>query len=153
MELSLSTEIVRNAWIVMGVVLILLEFIVPGAVVIFFGFGALAIATAVHLHWISSITYQLFGWLCVSLVMVILLRKEVARLFPALESFNPYDEYQDMKGRTVEVLEDVYPDSDVGRVRYQGSSWKARSEEGIIRVGSNARIIRRDYLTIWVKPL
>ncbi len=53
-----------------------------------------------------------------------------------------------MVGRRAEVVESCDP---VGRVRYDGELWNARSDEGLIR-GQLARIEAVDGLTLVVEP-
>jgi membrane protein implicated in regulation of membrane protease activity len=47
-------------WFICGAVLVLLEFVVPGVVLVFFGLGAWIVALAVHTGEVQSIASQLF---------------------------------------------------------------------------------------------
>ena len=69
-------------WLVLGVVLTLLELVLPGAVAVFLGFGALAVALALYLGlvegWISAFTF----WFISSLLLLIILRSFLQRICP-----------------------------------------------------------------------
>jgi membrane-bound ClpP family serine protease len=49
----------------------------------------------------------------------------------------------------VEVTEPVNAFDNSGRIRFQGISWQARSDEGKLEAGSKAKIKYRDNLT-WI---
>ena len=51
------------------------------------------------------------------------------------------------------VLVKVIPDSLSGKVRVAGQDWSARSEEGIIPVGSKVRVIKSEGVHIVVKEV
>ena len=152
MDKFLLPETMRIVWLVLGVALIILEIVIPGAVVVFFGIGAIITGIAAALGLVKSVGGQLFLWASTSLILVLLLRKQVSRFFPALESYKPYDEAEDMKGKIVDVLEEVRPDDESGRVRYQGASWKALTKGGTsLPAGSRARIVSRENLLLYVE--
>ena len=146
-------ETMRIAWLVLGGALIIAEFVIPGAVVIFFGAGAILTGAATALGWLPGPGSQLLFWMLSSLVLVGALRRQVRRWFPALESYNPPDETADMLGRTVQVLEDVSSEHERGRVRYQGTTWQARMKTGHISAGNRAKISGRDDLVIYVEAV
>lgn len=140
------------AWIIFGVVLIIAEFAVPGAIVIFFGAGAVAVGALTMLGILTDLTGQLLAWAVLSLVMVLGFRRKVAEWFPSLERYDPKTDEMETVGKVVEVLEDVRPDSDAGRVRFQGSSWQARSVAGPVYQGARAKIVARENLLLLVEP-
>ena len=53
-----------------------------------------------------------------------------------------------MIGDTAEVVQSF---TGVGRVRYRGELWKARSDAEL-RAGQTARIVKVEGLTLWVEP-
>ena len=153
MEFLTSLGLTRIAWIVLGVVLIVLELVVPGAVIVFFGVGAILTGILVSLGLLEGFGNQLLFFAISSMVLVLLLRKQVAQWFPALGDYNPYNEEEDLSGRIVEVLQDVKPDSDEGQVRYQGTTWKAKSKVSVISAGQKAKITGRDNLLLYVESV
>lgn len=150
-------------WLVLGVVLIVLEIVVPGAVVIFFGVGALITGALTYFEVLPSVGAQLWCWLGSSLVLVLLFRRKIAGWFPAFEHYEPKPELSEMIGTEVPVLEDVYPsgrgaqfgvEENCGRVRYQGAAWQATApaeREQPIYSGETAKIIDRKNLLLIVE--
>ena len=146
-----SPEVMRTGWLILGAVLIVAEFVVPGAVIMFFGGGAILTGIAVALGWLPGPGSQLMFWMISSILLVGALRRQLRRWFPALESYHPPDEAAEMRGRIVLVLEDISSDDDSGRVRYQGTSWQARTRVGRISAGQSAKISGRDDMIIYVE--
>jgi len=140
-------------WIVLGVVLIVSEFFVPGLIVIFFGVSAVITGIVSYFGLIQGISLQFFFWAVLSFVLLILLRAQVKKWFPSLEAYEPANADRDMIGREVEVIEDVGDESNPGRIRYLGTSWKAASSGGVIRAGEKAKITGRDNLLLYISPL
>ncbi len=60
------------------------------------------------------------------------------------------DSLEGMEGM---VLVKVIPDSLSGKVRVAGQDWSARSEEGIIPVGSKVRVVKSEGVHIVVKEV
>ena len=54
-----------------------------------------------------------------------------------------------MYGKEVDVVSDCDDKSDYGRIRYQGTSWPAKSIEGPIPAGSRAKLVYRDNVA-WI---
>jgi len=140
------------AWIVFGVVLIVAEFAVPGAIVIFFGVGAVAVGVLTSLGILVDLTGQFLAWAVLSLIMVLFFRRKGAEWFPSLERYDPKTDEMETVGKIVEVLADVKPDADTGRVRFQGSSWMARSTGAPVYEGAYAKIVARENLLLLVEP-
>jgi hypothetical protein len=55
-------------------------------------------------------------------------------------------------GQTVTVVEPV-DDESAGRIRFRGATWDARTTEGRLPKGAEARILYRDNLTWIVEPV
>ena len=138
-------------WLSLGVALIVLEPFVPGLVVIFLGFGALLTSGVVFFDLIPGLTGQMFFWLISSGIMIGLLREQVRKIFPSLEKTEGSDESEYLD-REVEVVALADGKSDRGRVRFMGTTWKARCQEPSeqIPAGSFAKIAGRDNLTLIV---
>ena len=138
-------------WLVLGIVLILSEFLVPGLVVIFFGLGAVFVSLLVSLGWLPGLPGQLTAWALTSFLLIIVLRRQFRRWFPALESYTPFKEEEHWQDRPVEVLELITPERE-GRVRWQGTSWIALSDERL-EPGTLVKITGRDNLRLHVAGL
>lgn len=140
-----------TAWLVAGVAFLLLELVVPGAVLVFLGAGALVVALLVWLGllttWVSAIT----AWFIGSLALLLGLRGLVLRLLPGESETQSTDEELDAYGEVVEVIEAVGPDPG-GRIRFRGTTWDALCLEQTIPAGSKARIVLRQDLAWIVDP-
>ena len=131
----------------------LAELIVPGAVVIFLGAAAVLIAGARGLGLVESLMSSFTAWFVLSLAMVIGLRGIVGRFSSAEKSVQPTDEDLDSFGKIVEAITAVGSEDQSGRVRFQGSSWPARSLKGTLEPGGRARIVDRENLVFLVEPV
>ncbi len=152
LETLINFKFTHVAWVILGVILLGLEFVIPGAVIMFFGLGAVLTGLAVALGLIKGLLGQLLFWAISSLVLFLLLRNQVKKWFPALERYELYDEDDDIRGKIVDVIKDIHPGEEKGRVRYQGSLWQAKSENAVLKAGQKAKITGRDNLLLYVEP-
>ncbi|MBI3395939.1 MAG: NfeD family protein [Spirochaetia bacterium] len=151
----MSPEELRIAqwiWLVAGIAMVVVEHFVPGIIIVFFGIGGILTALLIALGALPTIGGQLLFWSLSSLVLLLLLRRQIRKWFPSLEDYNPYDEQSDLAGRIVDVVEDIEPGTDNGRVRLHGTTWKA-SAASLIRSGEKVRVVKRDNLILEVEPL
>ncbi len=148
----LDTDIITWIWLACGILLILSEFVIPSAVVIFFGFSALIVSFVRWIGLINSLTVSFGLWIITSLVLVVALRRVVKRLFPADISFQSIEEDSDAYGTVVNVIAPVNEYNSNGRIRYQGTSWPAMTNEGSIPAGKKAKLICRNNIA-WVVEL
>lgn len=135
------------AWFLIGIAFYVVELVLPGFIVFFFGIGAWCTALAVYLADIS-LSGQLGVFLVTSLLTLFLLRKYIQTVFlgtaqddDALVSATPVAE-------TGVVTEDIVPPGN-GRVKYGGSFWKAVADEPI-PTGTTVKIISQDNLEVKV---
>ena len=147
MESNLSMGL---AWIVFGIGLVVAEFFVPGAIVVFFGVGAILTGLAVMMALLVDLPMALLFWAVTSTLLVLAFRGQIKRWFPSLEKYEPGDEENILIGTIVEVIREVHSDNEEGRVRYQGTSWKAKAASGSLAVGSQEKITGRSNLLLHV---
>jgi membrane protein implicated in regulation of membrane protease activity len=135
-------------WGVLGVVLIAAEMLIPGFVIFFFGAGALI--TALLSGIIPAITHefvlQALVWVASSVFSLVFLRRRFSRAFRGTV-FNPIQD-EDV-GKTAVVTEAITPENP-GRVRYQGTTWKAISYTETFSPGEKVEIIKEENLTLVV---
>ena len=138
-------------WLIGGAALIVLEPFIPGLVVIFLGMGGLLTGILVFFGLLPGLTGQIFFWLISSGVLIAVLREQVRKIFPSLEKSELSDE-NDYLDREVEVISPVDGKTDHGRVRFMGTTWKARAQnrDEQIPVGFFAKIAGRENLTLIV---
>lgn len=145
MESFLNNAVI---WFGLGLALFLLEFLLPGFILFFFGLGAWIVAIATFFFDIS-INTQLIVFLVSSVLSVLLFRNWVKRRFgmgQTVSSMLP-DEFV---GK-IAVAETIILPGKKGRVEFRGTEWDACSEE-TISPGENVIITRIDSILLYVKP-
>lgn len=139
-------------WFIVGLVLILLEFGIPGLITIFFGIGAWIVAI-LCLFIDMPINVQLLIFIAISIISLAFLRNQFKKLFEGTmdkSKFGP-DELEEFIGHKAEVISEITPDHS-GKVEFHGTSWKAESDEKI-SVSEIVEIIEKRNLTLIVKSL
>ncbi|UTC85197.1 NfeD family protein [Treponema denticola] len=139
-----------SIWLLVGVICIGLELIIPGLVIIFFGFGAVFTSVFSLIPFINqALWFQIIIFVVFSVLSLIFLRKKFTPVFkgtifyPDKKSGKEGDEFAD-------VIETVFHNKE-GRIKYQGTTWSARSLSEEIPEGSMVRVLRREGLTYIVE--
>jgi membrane protein implicated in regulation of membrane protease activity len=134
-------------WAVMGLLLILAEFIVPQFVIFFFGAGALINALLVALvpGLASRLPLQLVLWAFTSGISLALLRKYASRWFRGDTRAVENDADRDA-GLTATVSARI-TGAEPGRITLHGTSWRAVAYDETIEAGSVVTILRKENLT------
>lgn len=139
-------------WFILGVVLVIAEFIVPGLVIVFFGVGALLVSLLTWLGWVDSTSAQILWFIILSLVLLFGLRWFVKSWFVGGASkTGDSDELSDILGKEVRCLTAFSEGELYGKVEFKGANWKARSESPIPE-GAFAVIESVDGLCLNIKP-
>lgn len=139
-------------WIIMGLCLIFLEFLVPGLVVIFLGLGALFVALLQWSGILESWTTSFATWFGSSFAFLILLRSIFRKFLPSEVTKDYSDEDDEAFGAIVDVLETVNSHNNEGRIKFSGTTWSAQCIEGEIKVGQKAKIVYRNDLAWVIEP-
>lgn len=123
-------------WFIVGVILLLSEFLIPGFTIFFFGIGALLTSLLMFLipslhnvFWLQ-ITIFLFS----SITLFITLRKYFRNTLKG----DLYKERVDYLGEECKVLEVVSEDKP-GRILFRGTSWSALSTHG--KIYKNQKVV------------
>lgn len=135
-------------WFVVGLVLILLEFVVPSLVIVFFGLGAWVTALAVAIFsgmdfWVQMMIFTVF-----SVLSLVLLRRSLKKHFFSDQEDAENEGVDDYIGKTA-VVEVSIKDGD-GKVNYRGVSWTARADEDIEK-GKKVKIVGKDSIVLIVE--
>ncbi len=135
-------------WSLLGLLLISAEMFIPGFVIFFFGSGAVITGFLSALIPGLSTNFALQGiiWILSSVLSLSFFRKKFAKIFKGT-LLNK--EIETDVGNKAEVIEAITPDKS-GRVRYQGTSWKAVSYTESFDIGTEVDIIKEDNLTFIV---
>ncbi len=141
-----------SLWLLIGVLCIGAELIIPGLVIIFFGFGAILTSVFSLIPFINNIFWlQLLVFLACSILSLVILRKKFTNIFkgsifcPNKESDSPVSAY-------AEVLEDI-SDKKEGRIKYNGTTWNAISTSDTIKAGERVKVVRQEGLTYIVEKV
>jgi membrane protein implicated in regulation of membrane protease activity len=137
-----------TTWIIAGVVLLLVELVVPGMVLGFLGASALLVAGLVWMGWTDTWVASLTAWFVISLVLLVTLRGLFQKLVGGEVDRQTLDDESDAYGEIVEVVETITPEKQ-GRIRYRGSTWLAACPDQTIDAGVKAMLAYRDNL-VWV---
>ena len=139
-------------WVLVGIVLLLLEFALPGLIVFFFAVGAM-ITAAVCFFADVSLNAQLLIFIASSVVSLVLLRRWVKGIFMGhiTSKQASRENLEEFVGQRVVVKEKVLPNLP-GKVELHGTNWQAAADEEI-EAGVVVEIIGKDNLTLKVKVL
>ena len=142
-------------WFLVGLIMLLLEFTLPGLIIFFFGVGAWITATVCYLsaYVHGSINAQLLIFLISSILSLLVLRKWLKGIFHGHSELEQ-DLMKDMEefiGQRAVVVAKILPKVG-GKIEFHGTNWKAEAdmeiEEGVI-----VEIISKDNLTLKVKAI
>jgi membrane protein implicated in regulation of membrane protease activity len=136
--------IITLIWLVAGIILCLMEVVLPTAFVqLMMGISALIVALLCYLG-LSSLWLQVILWLLLSTVLVVFSRRF---LQPPTRKSKLSDA---MMGETIT---EILPGS-AGRVLYEGNSWRARCDDDKLTVapGQKVYIVSREGTTLIVMP-
>lgn len=139
-------------WIITGIACILLEFVIPGLIIIFFGVGALVtgLALLAGLPTGNGIPFILFS--AVSIASIILLRKQFAKIFRGTDVVNDdgrVSSDDDIVGCSARVI--AWDDTrQEGKIDLRGSTWNARSTD-TLTVGDAVKVSKRNGIHLLVE--
>ena len=149
--MDLDPTLLTWAFVVGGLLLMVLETLIPGGVAGFLGVGGLVIAGLRAMGLLVDPLTALVTWIFLSAGLTIALRPLLLRFVRGDSSLALTDEDAEAMGQTVTVVEDV-GDEDPGRIRFRGATWDARAVDGTLPEGAQATILYRDNLTWVVEP-
>ena len=139
-------------WFIVGIILLLMEFMVPGLIIAFFGVGACVVAV-VCLFADVSLNAQLIIFIVSSVLLLVCLRKWLKAIFMG-HTRSKQDMSEDLAeyvGERAVAKTKIVPKLG-GRVEFHGTNWKAQADEEIAE-GAVVEIIGKDNLTLKVKVL
>ncbi|MDT8300056.1 MAG: NfeD family protein [Sedimentisphaerales bacterium] len=139
-------------WFLVGLVLLILEFILPGLIIAFFGVGAW-IAALVCLITDIGINTQLIIFIIASILSLLCLRKWLKGIFLGHTGSkqNLKENLDEFVGQRAVVKEKIVPKAG-GKVEFHGTNWLAQADEEIAE-GVMVQIISKDNITLKVKSL
>lgn len=140
-------------WFLVGLALIISEFMLPGIILVFFGLGAWITAVAAWMGLTPGWPSQLLCFAISSVVLLVLLRRQFRNKFFGYvgDDHGLDDNIDDFHGQVVLVTRAIGPGPDPGSVEYKGAPWEARSKHRIA-AGQRAIIKSVDGITLVVEP-
>ena len=144
MESFLNAAVI---WIIIGFVLFLLEFVLPGLILFFFAVGAWIVAI-LCLFLDLSINEQLIIFLISSVVTILLLRKWLSKILWKRKHSTELLE-DEFLGKIAKAETAISPGEN-GKVDFKGTTWQAASEDTIEK-GENVIIIGNESILLHVK--
>lgn len=136
-------------WFLIGLVFMLLEFMIPGLIVLFFGIGAWITALCTVLFDLN-LNAQLMVFIGTSILSLIFLRKYFKRIFVGKDEKAVDEILEEFVGKTA-IAESDFNKGRVGFVTFKGSRWEALSETDI-KKGDHLKIIGKDSIKLLVEP-
>ncbi|MFI4911076.1 MAG: NfeD family protein [Sedimentisphaeraceae bacterium JB056] len=118
-------------WFIIGLLLVILEFAVPGLIVIYFGLGAILTAILCVIFNIS-INVQIIFFVLFSIASLLLTRRYLKNIFIGTNraTDDGIDTENEYVGKKAIVVVPIDAGGE-GKIDFQGSHWKATSKESI----------------------
>jgi len=140
-------------WCVLGILLLLAEFIVPGLVIIFFGTSALTVGIALWMGMPVTGGLPFVVFTALAVLQILVLRRFFKGWFTGqtLGPENSGGGVEEVIGKRVSRVSGFNDGSRDGIVSFKGADWSARSEEAVSNCESFI-IVGREGLTLIVKP-
>jgi membrane protein implicated in regulation of membrane protease activity len=139
-------------WFLIGMLLLLAEFVIPGLIVLFFGIGAWIVAGVCLLTEVS-LNVQLGIFIGSSVLSLVLLRSWLKGMFighvKAKQDLT--EDLQEFVGESA-VVKETITSKLAGKVELHGTNWTAEAEEEIAE-GTVVKVVAKDNLTLKVKAI
>jgi membrane protein implicated in regulation of membrane protease activity len=136
-------------WFILGLVLFLLELVIPGFFIFFFGLGAWVTAL-VCLIGEPGTNLQIIIFAVVSVAALVALRRMIQKKF-FNSKYKESEEVEDeFTGKDAVAVSDFGTDN-IGKVEFKGTTWKAESSAGI-KKGQIVVITGKESFKLLVEP-
>lgn len=136
-------------WFIIGLVLFLLELVVPGFVIFFFGFGAW-ITALVCLITNPGTNLQIVIFAVTSVLSLLALRKMIQKKFFYSKGERSEAVEDEFTGKEALAITNFSPGKK-GKVEFKGTSWDSESKS-VINEGQTVIIIEKDSFKLIVEP-
>jgi len=137
-------------WFILGIAFFVVELVLPGFIVFFFGLGAWSTALVQYVYPLP-LSGQLMVFLVASLLTLLLLRTWLRSVFLGSSQEEVDSVTVEPDRGTGTVIEDIVPPAP-GRVKYGGTFWRAEAHQPIPS-GTVVKIVSQKDLLVQVEPL
>lgn len=137
-------------WFLIGLLLMLLEFALPGLIIMFFGIGA-CLTALVCIFADISVNMQILIFIITSIIALLTLRKTLKKVFTGRTALKGDPDYEknDYAGKKAIAKQDIAANQ-TGKVEFQGTDWNAVALEDIT-ADQQVVIVEQQGLTLRVK--
>ena len=136
-------------WFIIGLVLFVLELVMPGFVIFFFGVGAW-ITALLCLIANPGVNIQIIVFAVTSVLSLLALRKMIQKRFFYRSEGRSEEVEDEFTGKEALAKTDIGKDKQ-GKVEFKGTTWKAESESEI-KTGQYVIIIEKQNFKLTVEP-
>jgi len=136
-------------WFFIGLVLFLMELVIPGFFIFFFGLGAWVTAL-VCLIGEPGTNVQIIIFAITSVLSLVALRRIIQKKFFYSKGKLSEEVEDEFSGKEALATTDIGPDK-AGKVEFKGTTWKGESKSEIAE-GQTVIIIEKENFTLFVKP-
>jgi inner membrane protein len=136
-------------WFIVGLGLFLLELVIPGFFIFFFGLGAWVAAFSC-LIWEPGTNLQIIIFALASLLTLIGLRKIIQKRFFYSKGTESDDVEDEFTGKEA-IAKTEFGAGSTGKVEFKGTRWDAESTSNISE-GQRVIVIRKDSFKLIVEP-
>jgi inner membrane protein len=136
-------------WFILGLVLFLLELVIPGFFIFFFGLGAWVTALVCFIGEPGT-NLQIIIFAVVSVISLIALRRIIQKKFFYSKGKESEDVEDEFTGKEAIAVGDFAADN-IGKVEFKGTTWKAESKSPI-KNGDRVIIIQKENFKLIVEP-
>ena len=136
-------------WFIIGLALFLLELVLPGFVIFFFGVGAW-ITALLCLIANPGLNLQVIVFAITSVLSLLALRKLIQKRFFYTKEGMSESVEDEFTGKEAIALTDFEPGKN-GKVDFKGTTWKAESES-VISEGQRVIIKNKESFKLFVEP-
>jgi inner membrane protein len=138
-------------WFIIGLVLFLLELVLPGFVIFFFGVGAW-ITALLCLVTEPGVNLQVVVFAVTSVLSLLIFRKMIQKRFFYVREDRSAAVEDEFTGKEARVISDFGADKR-GKVDFKGTTWKAETEsDSEIKAGQIVIILEKENFKLKVEP-
>lgn len=142
---------IHYMWMIAGLILAAMEFIVPGFVIVFFGVGAFLTGILAWIFPNLSLVFQILFFTVLSLASLFVFRRNSVGTGAKIKADSSIDYDDDYIGGTAVVVEAISA-SAPGKVEFNGANWNAESSSDLAP-SARVKIVSRKGLTLIVEPI
>jgi len=142
-----------ETWVILAIVLSLAEIIIPGGILLNLGIASIFVAIGIKFAILDTWSMVLTVWFIIATFLLFFLNYFTNKFFGGEQIIENVDEELDIFGKEVLVIDNIGPGKQMGRVKFQGTTWSALGDGSKITAGSHAKIVCKDNISLVVEQL